>query len=179
MTEMVYFGKDLGVNKINFAPIHKNLQHKFKPDDEFTELFFRREDLPELSKELKRLKEVAKKSKMRISSSKFIDGIPRFYCEDSHWHKCYAGYVSCTVNPWGYVSPCADIDGSENIHDKSLDLIWTSDEFRKSREEVNNCNKPCWHTTDTELAIRCTINGLLSELPNVIKDYVLYIKGRK
>lgn len=179
MVEMIQFGKELGVNKINFAPIHKNLQHKYKPDNEFQNLYFNKEDIFELTQELQKLKVAAKKAKMRISSTRFLDGISDFYTKINRQQKCYAGYVSCSIDSWGNVSPCADINGTESIHNKSLELIWKSDEFRKLRGKVNNCNKPCWHTTDTELAIRCTINGLLSELPNVLKDYALYIKGRK
>lgn len=174
MAHMVRFGKELGVDQVNFAPIHTNLQHKYKPESDFRDLIFEKEDIPALSEELAKLRAAARTVGMRISSSSFLDGIPRFYAESSRWHTCFAGYVCCGVSPWGDVSPCADLDSKENVRHNPLHMIWRSNSFQQLRGKIDICNRQCWDTTHSELAIRCTLCGILRELPSVLKDLAVY-----
>jgi len=179
ITGIVRLGKELGLNQINFAPIHTNLQHKYKPEGSFRDLIFDKNDIPMLSKEIARLKAAARSARIRVSSSSFLNGIPRFYAASSHWQACFAGYASCSISPWGDVSPCADIDSNENIWNTPLHIIWKSKSFQRLREEVRTCNRQCWDTTNAELAVRFTVTGLLREFPNIIQDLLIYSRIKK
>jgi len=179
MADMVRFGKELEVDQISLAPVHTNLQHKCKPLDDFSDLIPKEEDMPELRREIAKLKQAARAAGMRISSSQFLDGIPRFFTELSHWHTCFAGYISCAVSPWGDVSPCSDLDSNLNVRNRPLHEIWRSEEFEWMRENVHMCERHCWDTTNTEMAIRCSMKGLLKELPRILKDFSLYRSAGK
>jgi AdoMet-dependent heme synthase len=179
MRNMVDLGEELGVDQINFQPIHTNLQHKKKPLESFRELLFETGDVEELGRELDGLRAHAKRKCMRISSGPFIEKIPLLYTRDAPFHACYAGYISCAVSPWGEVSPCADIDGRQTIHDAPLEKIWRSADFQRLRTRVRECSRKCWDTTNAELALRCTAGGLFHTLGDSLHDLILYSGGRR
>lgn len=164
----------LGCRKINLAPVHTNLQHRNRPKENFSDLLFDHEELSLLAQELIKSRVLAKELGLRLSSSTFLDNIPRFYTEPQRWHQCYAGYASCAVSPWGDVSPCADLDSTLNIRDRPLDEIWRSAEFQELRNRVDKCPGPCWDTTNAEIAIRFSWPGLLGELQSMRQDLRAY-----
>ena len=174
LSEMISLARELRVDKVNFAPIHTNLQHRHKPKKLFKDLLLDENDIPVLRQELQKLKQLATKNDVRISSNIFLDGIPAFYTQPSRWHTCYAGYASCTISSGGQVSPCLDIPSSLNVRDMPLDKIWHSSEFQKLREKIDTCTIPCWDTTNTEIAIRFTVAGLLQEFSTIIGDILTY-----
>jgi MoaA/NifB/PqqE/SkfB family radical SAM enzyme len=179
MKNIVDLGGELGVNQINFQPIHTNLQHKNKPLSSFQEFLFEPGDIDELERELKDLRAHARKRGMRISSGPFIEGIPLLYRRDTPFHACYAGYITCSVSPWGEVSPCADIDNRQTIHDATLEEIWRSPDFQSLRKRVRECTRQCWDTTNAELALRCTPAGFFHTLGDSVRDLLLYSRREK
>ncbi|MBU1738365.1 MAG: radical SAM protein [Proteobacteria bacterium] len=174
MPEMVLLAADLGCNKISFAPIHTNLQHQHRPEEQFDDLIFSEEDLKELKGEIAGSKKLAAEKGIRTSSDIFLGSITDFYHEPLRWHDCYAGYASCAVSPWGEVSPCVDLPSTLDLHEKSLDTIWRSAEFQQLRNKVDSCAGRCWDTTNAEIAIRFTTAGLLGELWTILHDLKTY-----
>lgn len=174
IAEIVSLVKDLGCDKISFAPIHTNLQHKHKPKEHFDGMVFQADELGALQGAIAEISALARKSGLRTSSSRFLQGIPRTYVEPLRWHTCYAGYASCAISPWGDVSPCVDMDSRLNVRDLPLDEIWRSPAFQKLRERVDSCRNPCWDTTNTEIAIRFSLPGILAELKTVLQDLTIY-----
>lgn len=168
----------LGCRKVNLAPFHTNLQHRNRPKENFSDLLFDRNELNLLAQELIKSRVLAKELGLRLSSSTFLDNIPRFYTEPERWHQCYAGYGSCAVSPWGDVSPCADLDSTLNIRDRPLDEIWRSAEFQELRNRVDKCPGPCWDTTNAEIAIRFSWPGLFGELQTMYQDLRTYSAKR-
>lgn len=164
----------LGCRKINLAPVHTNLQHRNRPKENFSSLIFTHAELKQLVQELTRSRSLAKELGLRLSSSTFLDNIPRFYTEPERWHRCYAGYASCAVSPWGDVSPCADLDSTLNIRERPLDEIWRSAEFQTMRARVDSCPGPCWDTTNAEIAIRFSWPGLFGQLRSMLQDLRAY-----
>jgi len=174
--EMVRLVKDLGCDKISFAPIHTNLQHKHKPKEHFDGMVFQADELAELQETVTEISVLAKKIGLRTSSSRFLQGIPRSYVEPMRWHTCYAGYASCAISPWGDVSPCVDMDSRLNVRALPLDEIWKSTAFQELRGKVDRCRNPCWDTTNTEIAIRFSLSGILAELKTVLQDLTIYTR---
>lgn len=168
----------LGCRKINIAPVHTNLQHRDRPKENFSDLMFKLNELSQLTQELIGNRILAKELGLRLSSSTFLDNIPRFYTEPQRWHQCYAGYASCAVSPWGDVAPCADLDSTLNIRDRPLDEIWRSAEFQALRSRVDKCSGPCWDTTNAEIAIRFSWPGLFGELRTMYQDLRAYSPKR-
>ena len=174
MKEMILLAAELGCNKISFAPIHTNLQHQHRPEEQFDDLIFTEEDLKELKFEIVKSKKLAADKGIRTSSDVFLSSITNFYHEPLRWHDCYAGYASCAVSPWGEVSPCVDLPSDLNLHDKSLDTIWHSADFQQLRNKVDSCTNRCWDTTNAEIAIRFTTAGLFGELKTLLREYKTY-----
>lgn len=177
LTEMVRLTKELKCDKLNLGPIHTNLQHKHKPKEHFAGMVFTPNELSGLSEELDRASALAKELGVRTSSSRFLQGIPKAYTEPLRWHTCYAGYASVAVSPWGEVAPCVDMESTLNVRTMPLDQIWRSDAFQRLREQVDCCEDPCWDTTNTEIAIRFSLAGVLAELKTMLQDLSLYGRG--
>jgi MoaA/NifB/PqqE/SkfB family radical SAM enzyme len=179
MGRMLRLAKEIGANQVSFAPIHTNLQHRHRPPGGIADLLFLPADLPSLDRELKGLSAVADATGIRVSSSDFIHGIPRFVAGATNRHTCYAGYVSCVVDPWGGVSPCADIDGVQNVRDLPLEEIWRSPAFNDLRRGVDTCHCSCWDTTNAELALRCSVLSAVKNLPRLLREFRRYRGGRR
>lgn len=179
IVDLVSLIKDLGCDKISLAPIHTNLQHKHKPKDEFAGMVFDPEELGALQAALDQVSAHAARIGVRTSSARFLRGIPRSFVEPMRWHTCYAGYASCAISPWGEVSPCVDMDSTLNVRAIALDEIWRSPEFQALRQKVESCRNPCWDTTNTEIAMRFSLTGVLGEVKAMIQDLTHYQRNRK
>ena len=176
ITHMVSFAESLDVDQIKFEPIHTNLQHKHKPLESFRDLLFTKDDLPMLQKETRKLIAALSRSRLYTASSIFTKGIPYFLARQHPKVLCYAGYISCAIDPSGMVSPCRDIDGIEGIRNKPLKEIWKSSSFQQLRQKVNTCSSNCWESTNTELSIRCSTWGLIREFGQILKDIRFYLR---
>jgi len=176
---IVPFVENLGVHQIKFDPIHTNLMHRRKNPYSFGNLFFTKEDIPELRHEINKLIYAVSRTKLLTTSSIFIKEIPNLYRNHSNKLPCYAGYISCAVDALGWVSPCDNFDGEENLRDKSLEEIWKSSSFQRLRQNVYNCNSCCWDTTHAELNIRCSAREFFKEFGQILKETNFYFIKNK
>jgi MoaA/NifB/PqqE/SkfB family radical SAM enzyme len=174
ITKMVEFASNLGINQVNFAPLHNNLQQKNLSDGQFQELHLDKNDVRLFKNEISSMKRLAFQKKIRISSNYFINGISPFFKEKSSSLNCHAGYISCAINPKGFVSPCIGMESVLNVQENSLEEIWRSFLFQNMRNRVKSCHEHCWDTTNAELAIKCTFRGVGGELKNILKDIRTY-----
>jgi len=174
MPEMINMAKELNVDKVSFAPIHTNLQHKNKSKESFGDLLFHDNDNEELQRQIEKTKIISKQKKILISSNKFLRGIYDFYKKSPPYHKCYAGYSCCAISPWGDVSPCVDMETTNNIRNLPLDIIWNSHNFHNLRKDVENCKQHCWDTTNAEISIRFNVKELFQEFSINVRDLIKY-----
>lgn len=172
---IIPFAKSLGVDQIKFQPIHTNLQHRHKPLETFRNLLFSKDDLPELRAVIKKIIHAASRAQLHTISSTFAKGIPYLYNGEHPKWPCYAGYISCAIDPFGMVSPCRDMDGIESVRNKPLEEIWGSFSFQQLRQRVDHCTSNCWDTLNAELAIRCSGHGLLWEFGQILKELRYYL----
>ncbi len=173
MAALIPFAEELGVHQVKFAPIHTNLLHKRKHLEQYSDLIFREEDLPELDREMKAVMRAAAQSKVQTTSSMFLAGASSLYRQPRRF-TCYAGYITCAINPDGNVAPCCDMDGSVSVRERPLDIVWRSPEFHGLRKQVHRCNSACWDTTNTELSLRLRPDALLRELRQTWRDVGFY-----
>ena len=176
---MVSFAENLGVNQIKFAPIHTNLQHRHKDFSNLGYFLFTQDDLSQLRHEIDKLISAASQTKLLTTSLSFMEGIPNLYDTQYVRLPCYAGYISCAVDALGWVSPCEDIDGDENLRNKSLEEIWKSSSFQQLREQAHNCTSKCWDTTHTELNIRCSGWGFMEQFSQIRKEMNFYFSVKQ
>jgi len=177
LDRMVRFAETLGVNQIKFDPVHTNLMHRHKSLESFADLLFEEGDLAQLRIEIEKLIRAAAESRLLTNSSTFLKGIVRLFEKDSpaiHL-PCYAGYISCAINPYGWVAPCDNFDGIENIRQRPLHEIWRSESFQSSRQQVISCNAYCWDTTHAELNIRCARILSMQDLRQIVKEMYFYL----
>lgn len=177
MTEMVGFAESLGVHQLKFAPIHTNLLHRHKTEEQFDDLLFREEDLDDLEREVLRAQAACAASSLLTTSDAFFSGIVALYRTPKKI-RCYAGYAVCAVNASGDVSPCCDMDGEFNVKDKPLDVIWRTPAFHQLRKKVHHCDAACWDTTNTELSLRLQPWALVSDLSRNWRDLLFYFGKR-
>ena len=180
MESMVALAEHLGVQQIKFAPIHRNLLHRHKAEEDFGELLFSEDDLQELRGEIVRLKKRCRKSSLSTTSPAFFDGIVPFYETAQRSFTCYAGYAVCAVGPTGMVAPCCDMDSPFSIQDTPIDAIWRHPEFHELRRAVDRCAARCWDTTNTELSLTLRPWSLLGHIGATWRDLRFYSgAGRK
>lgn len=173
--KMVPIAQQLGVDRLNVLPIHTNLQHRNKHIKSFEGLLFDKEDMPHVDAEIKKFMNEISKTNIQTISGSFAKGIPLFFQSRKNTKHCYAGYISCAIDPLGYVSPCDNMDGIETVRDKKLEDIWRSYSFKQLRSKVHRCQSNCWDTTHAELNLRCSLYNSLKELDKILKDLDYYL----
>lgn len=173
LAEMVPFAESLGVHQIKFAPIHANLLHRRKDRNEFAGLFFTKEDLDVLKREVAALIAACRRSNLLTTSTDFLAGIVSYYQQPQRF-RCYAGCVACAIDPTGMVAPCCDMDSTLSVREKPLDEIWCSKEFQALREQVRHCTSVCWDTTNTEFSLRLRPAALLRQSIQTWRDLGFY-----
>lgn len=63
---------------------------------------------------------------------------------------CTAGTDVFFLDPWGEIMPCNGMEeevwfeSMGNLHEKSFEEIWNSEQAQKIRENVRTCPKNCW-----------------------------------
>lgn len=175
LCRMVPFAESLGVDQIKFDIIHTNLMHKQKLCTNSEGLLFDKSDINYLRQELNNLMKAISKTKLFTNSSTFIRGISKLGNRGELKQLCHAGYISCAVDPFGYVSPCDGFDGKMNLRDRPFEEIWSSGSFQELRRLATSCKSGCWDTTHAELNIRCSGLGFLKELPQIFKEMRFYL----
>lgn len=175
LERMVYFAESLKVDQIKFDLVHTNLMHRNKPIFSFKGLLFTNDDLPKLKVEIGKLIIAASRSKLLTNSRTFLNGMLSASKSQQHKFECYAGYISCAIDAFGRVSPCDNFDGQDSLRNKSFEEIWKNTSFRQLCQKVKNCNENCWDSTHGEMNIRCSLKGLLKEIPQVIREQFFYL----
>lgn len=177
MVRMPAFAESLDAQQLKLAPIHTNLLHSAKPEDDFGPLLFSPEQVNALEAEIERLIPLLQHSRLLTTSAAFLRGIPQFYRAPKPF-RCFAGYGVCAVDPHGNVAPCCDMDGPFSVREKPLHEIWRSPEFARMRRQVRACDKPCWDTTNTELSLRLRPGALAAEALRTWRDLGFYYGDR-
>jgi len=178
MTEMLHFAESLKVRQIKFAPIHTNLLHQNKDFTDCDDLLFKREDLPALEREVRRVRDACRESALITTSDAFFDGITKLY--DGPYHtRCQAGYAICAVSPSGYVSPCSDIHSQFNVMEHSIEDIWRDPGFQQLRRQVCSCNAACWDTAYTELSLWLSPVNMVANMARNLRDIYFYFGNLK
>jgi AdoMet-dependent heme synthase len=176
LDRMLAFAQKLGVDQIKFDRVHTNLMHRGLPLADCAQLLFTDEDLVAFKEEVAKLIKAASKTRLLTNSRTFLEGMPVLSSAKACGLDCYAGYVSCAVDPYGRVSPCDNFDGQESVRrQKPLEEIWQSASFRNLRTKVQHCDNLCWDTTHTELNIRCSGKYCAKELRQIIKEIRYYL----
>ncbi|HEO72626.1 MAG TPA: radical SAM protein [Candidatus Hydrogenedentes bacterium] len=173
MDRFVRFAESLGVHQLKFAPIHTNLLHKNKDIEHFGDLLFRAEQLPDLEREVKRLIDALRRSRLTTSSPDFLSQIPALY-RGAPRFRCYAGYAACTINPYGIATPCTDMDGTLSVRERSLDEIWRSEEYHALRRQVAHCKCSCWDALYSELSLKLRPLALLKNGLRIWRELGFY-----
>ena len=175
LDQMVRFSAGLKVDQLKFDLVHTNLVHRSKSQLSFQGLLFTEDDLPKLKIEINKLIAALSRSRLLTNSRTFLNGILPACQKQQHKYKCYAGYISCAIDAFGKVSPCDNFDGQDSLRSKSFEEIWRSPAFAQLRQKVQDCNEHCWDSTHGEINLRCSLKGLLKEIPQVIREQFFYL----
>jgi MoaA/NifB/PqqE/SkfB family radical SAM enzyme len=174
---MVAFAEQEGVKQLKFAPLHTNLLHRFKAPEDFEDLVFKPELLPEVERVLDETRRACLQQKLFTISRSFLKGIPQFY-QGRQSFRCYAGYAVAAIGPSGELMPCCDIETGLSIKDRSLEEIWRDPMFQKARKRVRHCQAACWDTTNTELSLRLRPQSIAATLFPTLREMSLYFRSK-
>lgn len=176
---MVPFAAREGLDQVKFAPIHSNLQHKDKDVSEYEDMIFQETDLDALEGELQKIQDELKKTELVSTSKQFFDGITNLYKPPASNFYCYAGWAITVIDAQGNVAACFDKDGAMNVRKTPLHEIWKSKTFQEHRQQVVNCDKACWDTTNAELSLRLSVKHLVEEPLSLVRSVRYYIAQRR
>ncbi|MEO0182219.1 MAG: SPASM domain-containing protein, partial [candidate division WOR-3 bacterium] len=133
----------------------------FKHDNKIEDLKIIEEKMTEFIKSL--LISKRKNIKLRIKDwfRAYINaGLLRYMKGLERAIPCYAGTESFFVDPWGRVLACNGSEGPwimGDLNKQNFEEIWHSEEAKRVRELVKNCQRNCWMTGSSVPAMRKNI----------------------
>lgn len=87
------------------------------------------------------------KSPKKWARAYFNHGLINYIYDQPRLLPCDMGSNAFFVDPFGDVIPCNGMTVKQsmgNLHEKSFDEIWNSEQAMKVRQCVKNCDKNCW-----------------------------------
>ena len=177
LARMVHLAKSLGVWNLRIAPLHTNLLHRHMDLSSFDGLLVGVEDLPGIEAEIRKILVQCARMGLHRNSRPFLRGIGRI-ARGRRAEGCVAGFATACVDPYGWVAPCPDMEGTENVRDKPLTEIWRSGAFQRLRRRVLNCPHPCWDTSYAELSLRFRMRSTLADPRQFIGELRFYLPHR-
>jgi radical SAM protein with 4Fe4S-binding SPASM domain len=152
---MVDMLKKMGVDKISFMPFH-DIGLLTNNKETMSELKIDKNEIEKIRNITKDLIRISKKEKIIDSSTRYLSLFPMCFQNTPSPLKCYAGYVSFSVDGYGDMYPCFPFmemglsKETKNIRDMSLKEYWYSKELNEIRKRIKNCKK-CYWNNQTEL----------------------------
>lgn len=151
--ELVSFVVDLGADYISFMPV-SDMMLLF--DRESRASRFLVTDLKKAKDVVTQLIAIKKKTGKVDCSVKYLKLFNNAFARTKRPVKCYTGYTSCTVNPYGDIYPCFSFSVISqpiaNVLHASLREVWKSEKFNNIRRLIKNCRRCYWNCW-TELSI--------------------------
>ncbi len=178
LAEMVPFAESLGVDQLKFAPFHTNLLHREKPAAEFDALGFSEDQFEDLEHEMGLVIDALRRARLLANHPRYL-ALLAASLKTSLPFRCYAGYAACTVDPYGNVSPCPDLDIGLNVREQPLDVIWRGDAYQRLRERVCACGIRCWDPLYTELSLRLEPGSLWQSVWRRRRELRFYYGGKR
>lgn len=167
------FAESLGAHQLKFAPVHVNLLHREKPPEEFAPLQFSDDQLTALAEEIVELRQALKKSRLLTNHPRYLKHLAASIRKAPSFN-CYAGYAACTIDPYGNVSPCPDLDAGLSLHEQPLDAIWRGDAYHALRQRVCTCGRGCWDPLYTEMSLRLAPTSVWRGVRQVWRERQFY-----
>jgi MoaA/NifB/PqqE/SkfB family radical SAM enzyme len=140
---------DLGCDRVGFMPVRYFNYMETRLENADPEWFVK------ASVVIERLKQ--RQCELRIDSSvEYLDNVLPALMGQKSALRCYAGYVSVMVDPYGDVYPCEPYvrwrRPTGNVDETSIRTLWASKRYNRLRSELSSCRECFWNCT-TELNI--------------------------
>jgi MoaA/NifB/PqqE/SkfB family radical SAM enzyme len=120
------------------------------PENVIKKLWVNKSNLPELKKQIERLKELKKKFGIVLNSDSFLDLIVDYYNNPKNIkRKCEVATYHLGITREGDVVICGYLGILGNVKKSSLKKIWNSNKFVLARKKMKDCNRcliPCQYT---------------------------------
>ncbi len=169
--EIADYAANLGAAKIQFTPIHSHLQHREMNKAELEALFPTEPERLKVS--LRHITRRLRKRGIETNSTFFIEHFECAY-KPVRPIPCVAGCLFVTVDAFGGVMPCYELQSGANIREMQLDEILKSDQFRKQRACVRKCATPCFDTGSAEPSIRFYPPYFLTHPFEILRQYRMH-----
>ncbi len=109
----------------------------------------------------------------------FNYGLMNYIYGGKRFLKCEMGTESCFLDPSGDILACNGMDVKYpmgNIRENTFDEIWNSEQARKVRESVSNCNKQCWMVGSASPAMK---KHITQPIKWILKNKLRFLINKK
>ena len=165
---------DVGVRTIRYTPFHENLQHRYRARAALAPFRLRPEHAPVVRDQLEQVMAFTRRHGMLTNTEGFLRSIPS-YIQGPVPYRCYAGFLFCSVDPFGIVVPCYDHAAAINVRDHGLRAAFQSPEMNRLRREVVACRNQCWDMGHVEPSLRADVGYLLRHVPHLVRETVFFL----
>ena len=174
LEELVRLVAGWGVSSIKLLPVEDGLNHAWREEGLPRELRWTVDDRASLAKRLAAFRRAARRRGLMTNSAFFLRGIPNALTGRVP-HRCYAGFLFASVDPYGYVFPCyTHRDPPGDLRLESLADIWFGARMQQLRHRVVHCGESCWCSGNAEPSWRMEPRAWLREPRQVWEDLRFY-----
>jgi len=147
LVDIFYLMKSLNFDFITYQVV--------TPDNSFTvnskqlknfyesRLWIKGDDVKELEKITEKLIELKKTGCIRNTRT-YLKKIPEYFKAKDKFKpgKCIVGFSYVNIDPYGNINVCG-LGPNLNINDGKIQELWNNEEYKKTRELIKKCERPC------------------------------------
>lgn len=135
---------EMGIDEVFYQAVVPDNTYKDKPNYYDSSVWISEEKIDELRNIVKRLKILKDKHGIVNNSKRYLDLVPEYFDKKDNFDagKCLAGYMGLNIDPYGDVSICG-FGPNLNVKNMPIEKLWRDPEFRRTREKIKNCERPC------------------------------------
>lgn len=175
LTGLLRLASGLGVRSVRFTPVHTNLQHRFRDAAELEAFRVPENELPALAEELEGVIALARELRILTNSRRFLRAIPEAFRRRVD-HRCHAGFLFYSLDPYGNLFPCYDHQGGVNVRDLGgLAAACRSEAMARLRQRVLGCRRRCWNVGHAEPSLKMSPLAAAGQLPQLLRETLFYL----
>ena len=163
-----------GVSSLKLLPLDEGLNHAWRREPLDDEDRWRPEHRVILAARLRQYRRAARQHGLMTNSAAFLASVPASL-EGPVPHRCFAGFLFASVDPFGYLFPCYHHSGAPaDLRSETLAAAWGGAAMQRLRRDVTACGERCWCSGNAEPSLRMA-PAALQDPAQLLRDLWFYL----
>jgi MoaA/NifB/PqqE/SkfB family radical SAM enzyme len=154
LIDIYYLAKKIGIDQVFFQSVVPD--NTYKNFNTNTEFWIKEGEIGEFTEIIEKLVELKKADENFIFNSiEYLRNMLKYFALRENFRPgiCLAGYMNMNIDPYGRIGIC-NLGPNIDVRGKNLPKLWKSEEYRKLRQLIKKCKRPCMMLCYEKLGVK-------------------------